>query len=188
MSDHLRSASGAIWFVSGVATPSGHDTGELLLNKARGFGVQIGSAVILRHTVGFLKSTTDRTRPNGGGEAFPSLHAASSAHYNTMAAKNIVALECPSRSTQLVRIGLGGLTAVTAWARVEANQHYPSDVLAGMALGRFFGAFFTDAFLGIGDPGAPTVLLTPTRGGAALLLAWGSSTTVSGHPVRPPPR
>jgi hypothetical protein len=46
------------------------------------------------------------------------------------------------------RISLGTITAATAWARVEAYQHYPSDVLAGIAIGHFFGAFVTDAFVG----------------------------------------
>ncbi|MEJ2698889.1 MAG: phosphatase PAP2 family protein [Desulfuromonadales bacterium] len=55
------------------------------------------------------------------------------------------------------RVGLGTLTAATAWARVEAKKHYPSDVLAGIAIGHFFGAFISDAFLG---PKSPVLLDT----------------------------
>lgn len=36
-----------------------------------------------------------------------------------------------------MEIGFGMITAGTAWARVEGGVHYPSDVLAGMALGHF---------------------------------------------------
>ena len=36
-----------------------------------------------------------------------------------------------------------------AWARVEGDRHYPSDVLAGAALGHFLSAFIHDAFLGL---------------------------------------
>ena len=42
----------------------------------------------------------------------------------------------------------GTRCGATAWARVEANQHYPSDVLVGLGLGHFMGSFFTHAFLG----------------------------------------
>ncbi len=41
------------------------------------------------------------------------------------------------------------MTAATAWARIEAKRHYPTDVLAGAALGNFIGAFINDAFIGI---------------------------------------
>jgi hypothetical protein len=40
------------------------------------------------------------------------------------------------------------LTVGTAYARVEARQHFPSDVLAGAALGHFIGVFADEAFLG----------------------------------------
>ncbi len=45
--------------------------------------------------------------------------------------------------------GLVLITAGTAWARVEANKHYPADILAGMAIGHFISAFVNDAFLGL---------------------------------------
>jgi len=48
--------------------------------------------------------------------------------------------------TTSLRIGLASLTTGTAWARVEAGKHFPSDVLAGMALGHLIGAFINDVF------------------------------------------
>jgi len=74
-----------------------------------------------------------------------------------------------------VAIGAGAIAAGTAWARVEAGAHCPSDVLAGVALGNFMGAFFTQAFLGL-EPGERLASSAePTRGrhpalAAALLL------------------
>jgi membrane-associated phospholipid phosphatase len=47
-----------------------------------------------------------------------------------------------------LRRGLTGLAAGTAWARVEGGVHFPSDVLAGAALGNFMGRLFQHAFLG----------------------------------------
>jgi len=67
-------------------------------------------------------------------------------------------------------IGAGTITAGTAWARVEAGAHYPSDVLVGVALGNFFAAFFTEAFLGL-EPGARlSFSAEPAPGGG--LLRW----------------
>lgn len=44
---------------------------------------------------------------------------------------------------------LDALTYGTAWARVEAGFHFPSDTLVGISLGNFNEAFFNDAFLGL---------------------------------------
>lgn len=53
--------------------------------------------------------------------------------------------------SNLTKLGLktrvGTLAVGTAWARVEADVHYPSDVLTGLALGHFIAAFFNEAFL-----------------------------------------
>jgi len=70
------------------------------------------------------------------------------------------------------RIGLATLTAGTAWARVEARQHFPSDVLAGGALGYVLAAFFNDALLGLDRP--PDVVLTvqPARDGLLVAVHW----------------
>ncbi len=170
MSDHLKSAAAALWIASAVATPSGDEPGEWVLNKARGFGVQIASGFLQREAVAGLKRATNRTRPNGGGESFPSAHAASTTHYNALTRKNIEALAWPAPASAATRIGLGTLSVATAWARVEANQHYPSDVLAGMAIGHFFGVFFTDAFLGLDEPQNVVVRLQPAREGVVVAV------------------
>ena len=54
----------------------------------------------------------------------------------------------------MARLALIGTIAVNlvrasgvAWARVEAGRHFPSDVLAGAALGNFITTFILDAFL-----------------------------------------
>lgn len=174
MSDHLLRASGALWLASGLATPSGSEEGVWFQNKAQGIGVQMGAGILLRSTVGLLKDTTKRMRPNGlGKSSFPSYHASNTSLFNTMASKNIEHLGWSGNAVANTRFGLGTLTAATAWARIEANQHYPSDVLAGIALGHFFGAFFTDAFLGIADPNQAQVLFEPSRDGYTMIVRFG---------------
>jgi len=50
--------------------------------------------------------------------------------------------------THVLDAGFISFGAGTSWARVEAGMHYPSDVLAGAALGHFIAAVVNDAFLG----------------------------------------
>jgi hypothetical protein len=66
--------------------------------------------------------------------------------------------------------GLGALTVGTAWARVEAGEHFPADTLVGMAIGNFFGHWFDAAFLGLSGNSQTTVALTPLHNG--LELHW----------------
>lgn len=175
MSDNLKDVSGALWVVSGLAPPSGDDGGgEWFLNKARGLGVQTAAGVLLRSSVGMLKESTGRLRPNGLGKtSFPSDHASKASLYNAMAAKNVEAIGWSDNAVSISRFGLGTLTAATSWARIEANEHYPSDVLAGIALGHFIGAFFTDAFLGLDEPEQVVVLVEPSRRGYAMVVRFG---------------
>jgi membrane-associated phospholipid phosphatase len=90
-----------------------------------------------------------------------------------MASRNVSTLGWSDNAVSASRFGLGTLTAATAWARVEANQHYPSDVLAGIALGHFFGAFITDAFLGVSDPNRLVVTFEPSRAGYTVVARFG---------------
>ncbi len=166
-SDDFLHAGGVLWVASGIAAPSGDTFEEWTVNKTKGFAVEGGTGILLRGTIGYMKHATDRMRPNGGGRSsFPSAHATGSALYSTLTSKNLDAFGWSDGALTASRIGLGTLTAATAWARVEANQHYPSDVLAGIALGHFFGVFFTDAFIGMDNPRNVLVLFEPAREGA----------------------
>ena len=61
------------------------------------------------------------------------------------------------------RVGLYGLAGTTAWARIEAEKHFPSDVLAGAALGNFFARFFYGAFVGFSSEPPLTVEASADR-------------------------
>jgi hypothetical protein len=70
-----------------------------------------------------------------------------------------------------IDVWLALLAAGTAWARVEAGQHYPADVLAGVALGRFLGDFMSRLFFEAeGDPGV-RLAITGRRDGP---YVWAS--------------
>jgi hypothetical protein len=66
------------------------------------------------------------------------------------------------------RIFLVTLTTGVSWARVEAGSHYPSDVLAGVAMGHFIGAFINDAFLGIEKSSPIAPIIGPSQGGVLI--------------------
>jgi hypothetical protein len=66
-----------------------------------------------------------------GGDSFPSEHAAAA-----WSIASVIAHEYPSPYVQLITYGLA--TAIGA-SRVEAKQHFPSDVLIGSAIGWFAG-------------------------------------------------
>jgi len=174
MSDNLKNASGALWVVSALAAPSTDEEGEWLGNKTKGLGVQFGAGILLRSTVGVLKETTKRERPNNLGEtSFPSAHASNVSLYSTLTSRNVDTFGWSDDAVAVSRFGLGTVAAATAWARVEANQHYPSDVLAGIALGHFVGAFFTEAFLGIDNPSQARVMFEPLRDGYQMVVSLG---------------
>ena len=69
-------------------------------------------------------------------------------------------------------IGLFTVEAGTAWGRVEADRHYPSDVLVGMAIGHFIAEFFDYAFLGLGNPDRPHLLVFTTGEDTLFGLSW----------------
>jgi membrane-associated phospholipid phosphatase len=85
-----------------------------------------------------LKSAFQRERPYAGsgagqffagGSSFPSEHAAVS-----WAIAGVVAHEYPGTLTKLVSYGLASAVTVT---RVTGKEHFPSDAVAGSALGYF---------------------------------------------------
>jgi len=170
-SDGLRNAAVAGYAVSVLATPSGAGDGGWVAAKARNAAVGVGAFAVTAGITEGLKVATSRERPNGiDDKSLPSGHAANAAVFNTLTVHNLQAIDMGPRLRTSLEIGAGAVTVGTAWARVESGDHYPSDVLVGMALGNFMGAFFAQTFLGL-EPDARLALgAEPVRGGA--MLHW----------------
>jgi len=151
-SDVLNGVSEGTAVITALATPSGEQSGDWVLNKAKGLSVDIAAVALTSGVTSGLKSAVNRPRPNGLGQGFPSGHASNTSACNTLSARNVDCLSIPDEARLGLKIGFTALMVSTAWARVEAKQHYPSDVLVGMALGHFLGAFINDAFLGTETP------------------------------------
>lgn len=148
-SDHLKAATNVAYWATVLATPSGDDAGEWFGNKARGVGVGLAARGLTSWTTRALKEGIGRERPDGSDDlSMPSGHSSAAAVNATLASRNLRAIPMAPRTRRVLDGGLLALTLGTGWARIEAGKHYPSDTLAGMALGNFFGAFINDAFLG----------------------------------------
>lgn len=167
-SDSLRAGVGFAAAASLLATPSGETGGEILVNKSKGAAVEISAAVLTQAVSNRLKSATDRKRPNGEDRrSFPSAHASSAASFAALSRRNINHLDLSPGWKRGMRYGVTAAAWLTAWARVEANEHFSSDALAGLALGNFISVIVHDAFLGL-DENDPMLSVSPQSGGALL--------------------
>jgi hypothetical protein len=172
-SDYLRDASGAVYLITVITTPSGDDTSEWLAAKAKGLAIGLAASEVTGGGTSLLKRAAGRTRPDGSNDAgFPSGHASGSAVFTTLARRNLEAIPMSHGGRIAADIGIAGLSFATGWARVEAKKHYPSDVLVGYALGHFFSAFINDAFLGVDKEKTPIITMEPSRKSVYLGLNW----------------
>jgi membrane-associated phospholipid phosphatase len=148
-SDNLRRVAAAGYVASVLGTPSGDFGADWILAKAKGGLVGAGAIAATGLTTEGLKSMVSRDRPNGSDDAsFPSGHASATAVLGRLTARNLDVIPMNAAVRTGLQVGTEGVSLATAWARVEAGEHYPSDVLFGMALGNFFATLFDAAFLG----------------------------------------
>jgi len=136
--------------------------------KATALLVDAGALQLTSAATGALKDASGRTRPNAANDrSFPSGHSSRAAAAATLAARDLEPQPLPPALASGARVLLAGAAATTAWARVEAGVHYPSDVLAGAALGNFVAALVHDAFSG---PRTPALGVAYDAGGATWLV------------------
>jgi len=86
----------------------------------------------------------------------------------TLAEPVVEYLSIDTSSKQTLGLTFDSFAALTAGARVEASMHYPSDVLAGWAVGHFVAHLAQDFI----DPDQQKVLITAqlTSGGSGIQL------------------
>jgi len=159
-SGFLNDLSAAAWLGTSFATPSGESSEEWLVAKTKGIAVGLSASLLTGGITSVVKDWSNRTRPDGSNtNSFPSGHSSSASAYATLASRNLRSIDMGPNLRKTMEISFGVIAAGTAWARVEGNVHYPSDVLAGMALGHFVAAFINDAFMGLSDPATGSVAL-----------------------------
>lgn len=86
-----------------------------------------------------LKYSVNETRPNGGSHSFPSAHTSVS-----FSGAEFI------RKRYGWEFGIPAYAAASfvAYSRVEANEHYPHDVIAGAAIGILSSFIFTKPYKG----------------------------------------
>jgi len=151
-SDDMGDALGIATVVTVLATPSGSDKSEWASAKLKGLLVEASASILTGAVTSGLKTATDRTRPNDDDRGFPSAHASYSSSFATLTSRNVDAMNLAPGTKKILRYSAHTVAGLTAWARVEAKEHYPTDVLVGSALGYFLSAVVHDAFMGEDEP------------------------------------
>ncbi len=136
------------YLVTALATPSGKGK-ELVVNKIRGIAFGMEAIKVSGRITKKLKAISKRPRRDNENAAnsFPSGHTSNAATIASLAARNIERISLTEPQEKAWRYSSYSVAALTGWARVEARRHYPSDILAGYALGNFLGNFLNDAFI-----------------------------------------
>lgn len=172
-SDYLRATLRIEAIITAFATPSGDVPGQWMVSKAKGIGVELAAAGATSSMTDLVKDVTDRTRPDERSDnSFPSGHASGAFSYMTLANRNIDSIDMPQALKAPLKIGNYLLASGVAWGRVEGRRHYPSDVLAGAALGHFLSAFIHDAFMNLPEDGNADIVVFPVVNGAGISLAF----------------
>ena len=126
-----------------------YDGEEYWLPMAERLVVEYAGVAATAQVTGWLKASSKRERPNGTNtRSFPSGHSSAAFAYAAMTNRNIDRLPLKQGWKYAAQTVETSFAVLTAWARVEAGAHYPSDVLAGAALGNFISLLLHDAFLG----------------------------------------
>jgi membrane-associated phospholipid phosphatase len=106
-SNDLRSASVAADAVTVLLTPSGEWGASWLLDKFKGYAVDLTAATTAIETTTLLKNVTQRTRPNdSGNDSFPSGHATTAAVYTRLADLNLDEIEITAGARGALDVGL----------------------------------------------------------------------------------
>jgi len=169
-SDRLRAASDLGMIATALSVHADEHKWRL---RTKTLVVEEVGAITTSSLTSLLKSATDRLRPDGSDyESFPSGHASRAFAYCAGSRRNLEATELGPGWRIGLTAGFETLAAGTAWARVEAQKHYPTDVLAGAALGNYVGLFLHDAFLGRSESTFVSVNADPRRPSFRIALTF----------------
>ncbi len=168
-SDNFRSLTTVAYISTAMLAPGPETPGEWFSIKARLLGAEWLAVQAAGSFTSGIKRLTQRDRPNNQDDrSFPSGHATRASIQAQMANLNVEYLSIDTTSKQAFSLAFDSFAALTGWARVEAGMHYPSDVLAGWAVGQFV-AHLARSFI---DPNQQQVLVRPQsiNGGSGVQL------------------
>ena len=177
-STDLRAIACAASVLMPLSIPPSVDPAQADMTKTQGLTGGLTAGLTNSAIVGFMKDETDEIRPNGHPGSFPSSHTSQAFACATSASRSLESVPMSAGMRKALRINLTAIAAATAWGRIEAYHHYPSDTLAGAALGNFLANFIFDAFLkpanSNNEQGVKTdVSLDLANDGTWLRFTWG---------------
>jgi membrane-associated phospholipid phosphatase len=160
--------------ITALATPSGDDSDQWIKNKAKGVMVELAAMGLTSGVSHGLKYATGRNRPDHRNDpnTFPSAHTSAAFSSSTLSNRNINSLPLSKAARLSLQITNLALATSIGWSRVESGKHYPSDVLAGAALGHFVSAFVHDAFLGLPEESRFGLVILAMRSGASTRVTY----------------
>lgn len=171
-SDTLRDSLVASVLLTALAMPAGNDVKNHITSKSSGLIIELAALKTTDLATNGIKDVSGRERPNqANNKSFPSGHTSRAFAAATLTSRNLESLYLNESVENGIRIGLYTVASATAWARVEAEVHYPTDVLAGAALGNFLSRFIHDAFLGL-NSGPTRIDVGFLPGETYLTLQW----------------
>ena len=105
-----------------------------------------------------------------GDTSFPSSHTSAASSYATIASLRTNELMLSEKKRNWLSNTYYTLAAATAWARVEAKAHYPTDVLVGFALGNFTTRLLNGLLQGSNTSTQVEVECDPSIGGCQVII------------------
>jgi membrane-associated phospholipid phosphatase len=102
----------------------------------------------------------------------PSGHASSAFSGMALANRNLDYIQMHPYARNGLKAANIAAAASVAWARVEGEKHYPTDVLVGAALGNFLTRLVHDSFMNLDEHEQFSFYLEPARDGGRLFLTW----------------
>lgn len=169
-SDWLRLAT--LGSYAGIGLGAAGSDGQWWADKRAGFAVGAGTLLATKGITSVLKTTVDRTRPNGrNNDSFPSGHSSFSAASARLGSDALDSYDLTAGQHFAANAGLFSLVTATGWARLEAGEHRPSEVLVGAALGNFLAVFSTHAFLHPAFTGDARLQVATLPGGAVVTFS-----------------
>lgn len=163
-SDYLNWALQAETLATVLARPTGEVDKPWWQAQAKPLGVELLAAGVPSGITQGLKPLTNRRRPDGSdNRSFPSGHATSAFSMATLSNRNLDAINPSPGIKYPLQIGNILMASGVLWTRVSGDQHFPSDVLAGAAIGHFFSAVIHDVFLGIPPSQRVQLIVEPSK-------------------------
>lgn len=119
---------------------------------------------------GLVRDSNRRPRPNGSTGSFPSGHATAAGSRVALSNYNIFNSDLNLMTKYVLAGANWTLAYLVAYARIESHNHYPEDVLAGVALGYWTSLVMKKTLTSTYLPKASELSLQSSEDGAGLVF------------------